>query len=80
MGTSVSMIEKHYGHLKVKEALPQLKGETTRGLLNKKARSNPTYNPKSDAEVKAELKAKRSLGGKKSGETRRNKASKKSYE
>ena len=74
MGTSVSMIEKHYGHLKVKEALPQLKGETTRGLLSKKARSNPTYNPKSDAEVKAELKAKRSLGGKKSGETRRNKA------
>lgn len=74
MGTSVSMIEKHYGHLKVKEALPQLKGETTRGLLNKKARINPTYNPKSADEVKAELKAKRSLGGKKSGETRRNKA------
>ena len=73
MGTSVAMIEKHYGHLKVKEALPQLKGETTRALLNKKARISPTYAPKSEAEAKAELRAKRSLGGKKSGETRRNK-------
>jgi integrase len=77
MGTSVAMIEKHYGHLKLKEALPQLKGENTRALLNSKARISPTYIPKSDAEVKAELKAKRSLGGKKSGETRKNNAKKK---
>jgi len=74
MGTSVSMIEKHYGHLKVKEALPQLKGETTRGLLNKKVRANSTYSPKSEAQVKAEQKAKLSMGGKKSGVTRRSKA------
>jgi integrase len=74
MGTSVAMIEKHYGHLKVKEALPQLKGDTTRKLLNKKARTNPTYTPKTEAQMKAELKEKRVLGGKRSGETRRQKA------
>ena len=74
MGTSVAMIEKHYGHLKVKEALPQLKGDTTRELLNKKTRSNPTYTPKTEAQMKAELKEKRVLGGKRSGETRRQKA------
>jgi integrase len=74
MGTSVAMIEKHYGHLKVKEALPQLKGDTTRKLLNKKALSNPTYTPKTQAQMKAELKEKRALGGKRSGETRRQKA------
>jgi integrase len=74
MGTSVAMIEKHYGHLKVKEALPQLKGDTTRELLNRKARTNPTYTPKTEAEMKAELKEKRALGGKRSGETRRQKA------
>jgi integrase len=73
MGTSVAMIEKHYGHLKVKEALPQLKGDTTRELLNKKVRINPTYHPKTEAELKAELKEKRSLGGKRSGESRRQK-------
>lgn len=73
MGTSVAMIEKHYGHLKVKEALPQLKGDTTRKLLNKKARSNPIYTPKTEAQMKAELKEKRALGGKRSGETRRQK-------
>jgi integrase len=74
MGTSVAMIEKHYGHLKVKEALPQLKGDTTRKLLNKKVPSNPTYIPKTQAQMKAELKEKRVLGGKRSGETRRQKA------
>jgi hypothetical protein len=54
--------------------LPQLKGDTTRELLNKKARSNPTYTPKTEAEMKAALKEKRALGGKRSGETRRQKA------
>jgi integrase len=73
MGTSVAMIEKHYGHLKVKEALPQLKGDTTRELLSKKTRSNPTYTPKTEAQIKAELKEKRVLGGKRSGEIRRQK-------
>ncbi len=73
MGTSVAMIEKHYGHLKVKEALPQLVGKTTRELINKKSPISPTYKPKTEAELKAELREKRSLGGKRSGETRRQK-------
>ena len=33
MGTSVLMIEKHYSHLKVMEAIEQLRGEETRRLL-----------------------------------------------
>ncbi len=34
MGTSVAMIEKHYSHLKVIQAIDQLRGEETRQLLN----------------------------------------------
>ncbi len=33
MGTSVLMIEKHYSHLSVVQAIDQLRGEKTRGLL-----------------------------------------------
>ena len=33
MGTSVLMIEKHYSHLKVLQAIEQLRGEETRRLL-----------------------------------------------
>ena len=33
MGTSVLMIEKHYSHLSVVQAIEQLRGEKTRGLL-----------------------------------------------
>lgn len=33
MGTSVLMIEKHYSHLNVIQAIEQLRGEKTRGLL-----------------------------------------------
>jgi len=33
MGTSVLMIEKHYSHLSVIQAIDQLRGEKTRGLL-----------------------------------------------
>jgi integrase len=33
MGTSVLMIEKHYSHLSVIQAIDQLRGERTRGLL-----------------------------------------------
>jgi integrase len=33
MGTSVGMIEKHYSHLKVIQAIEQLRGEKTKGLL-----------------------------------------------
>ncbi len=34
MGTSVLMIEKHYSHLNVIQAIEQLRGEKTRGLLS----------------------------------------------
>jgi integrase len=33
MGTSVVMIERHYSHLKVTQALDQLRGEASRKLL-----------------------------------------------
>jgi integrase len=35
MGTSVLMIEKHYSHLSVIQAIDQLRGEKSRGLLPK---------------------------------------------
>ena len=34
MGTSVLMIEKHYSHLKVVQAIDQLRGEETRRLID----------------------------------------------
>ena len=34
MGTSVAMIEKHYSHLKVLEAIDQLRGKETQRLIN----------------------------------------------
>jgi integrase len=33
MGTSVVMIERHYSHLKVAQAIDQLRGEASRRLL-----------------------------------------------
>lgn len=34
MGTSIGMIERHYSHLKVTEAIEQLRGENTRKLIS----------------------------------------------
>lgn len=34
MGTSTSMVDKHYSHLNVEQAIEQLRGEETRRLLN----------------------------------------------
>ena len=34
MGTSVAMIEKHYSHLKVREAIEQLRRKETQKLLD----------------------------------------------
>jgi hypothetical protein len=34
MGTSVLMIERHYSHLKVVQAINQLRGNETRQLIN----------------------------------------------
>jgi len=77
MGTSVGMIEKHYSHLKVREAMPQLQGIKTRRLITTKPRSNPIYTSKSADEIKKELIEKRREGGIKSGIVRREKALKK---
>ena len=76
MGTSTLMIEKHYSHLRVKDAMPQLKGEQTRTLINATKPINPTYHPNKTKEEKIQaIRAKRSEGGKKSGITRKAKAS-----
>ena len=34
MGTSVVMIEKHYSHLKIKDAVEQLRSDESRSLMN----------------------------------------------
>lgn len=48
MGTSVGMIEKHYSHLKVREAIEQLRRHETRKLLDSGAVIDDMYaaNPK----------------------------------
>lgn len=43
MGTSIGMIEKHYSHLKVTEAIEQLRGENTRKLISNTHSINELY-------------------------------------
>lgn len=43
MGTSVLMIEKHYSHLKVVQAIDQLRGEETRKLIDAGGVIDETY-------------------------------------
>ena len=43
MGTSIGMIEKHYSHLKVTEAIEQLRGENTRKLISNTHSVNELY-------------------------------------
>ena len=43
MGTSVTMIEKHYSHLNVIKAIDQLRGDETRQLLNSGGKINEIY-------------------------------------
>ena len=43
MGTSVVMIEKHYSHLKVIQAISQLRGEETKQLLKSGGEINAIY-------------------------------------
>lgn len=43
MGTSVLMIEKHYSHLKVVQAIDQLRGEETRKLIDAGGVVDETY-------------------------------------
>lgn len=46
MGTSVQMIERHYSHLKVKEAKEQLRGEKVGALLRSLGNIDKAYKPK----------------------------------
>ena len=55
MGTSVLMIEKHYSHLKVVQAIEQLRGYETRRLIA--AGSVLEATQRSEAEVKSKPKA-----------------------
>jgi predicted nucleic acid-binding protein len=43
MGTSVLMIERHYSHLKVVQAIDQLRGEETRRLIDAGGVVDETY-------------------------------------
>jgi hypothetical protein len=55
MGTSVLMIEKHYSHLKVVQAIDQLRGEETKRLLASGSIVDENYQSK--VATKAESKA-----------------------
>lgn len=62
MGTSIGMIEKHYSHLKVTEAIEQLRGEETRKLIANTQSVSEIYQSsrKTKSKVDKESKAKRS--------------------
>ncbi len=62
MGTSIGMIEKHYSHLKVTEAIEQLRGEQTRKLIATTHSVSEIYQSsrKAKSEVGKESKVKRS--------------------
>jgi integrase len=53
MGTSVVMIEKHYSHLKVVQAIEQLRGEESRQLINAGGVIDAAYASKKVAKAKA---------------------------
>lgn len=53
MGTSVPMIEKHYSHLKVVQAIEQLRNYETRRLISAGSVIEQTYRPKVKAPTKA---------------------------
>lgn len=53
MGTSVSMIEKHYSHLRIKEAEKQLRAETTRKLLSNTSVVDEAYKSNKKTKTKA---------------------------
>jgi hypothetical protein len=43
MGTSVLMIEKHYSHLQVIQAIEQLRGTNTRKLIAVETKDHENY-------------------------------------
>jgi hypothetical protein len=50
MGTSVLMIERHYSHLQVIQAIEQLRGTTTRKLIEADNKAADSYPSKKRAE------------------------------
>jgi integrase len=62
MGTSIGMIEKHYSHLKVTEAIEQLRGRETRKLIANSHSVSEIYQSSRKVKAKAhkETKTKRS--------------------
>jgi integrase len=62
MGTSIGMIEKHYSHLKVTEAIEQLRGRETRKLIANTHSVSEIYQSSRKVKAKAhkETKTKRS--------------------
>jgi len=50
MGTSVLMIERHYSHLQVMQAIEQLRGAITRKLMEADSKAADNYPSKKRAE------------------------------
>ena len=50
MGTSVLMIERHYSHLQVIQAIEQLRGANTRKLIEADSKAADNYPSKKQAE------------------------------
>lgn len=59
MGTSIGMLEKHYSHLRVTEAIEQLRGEQTRRLISNTHSVSEMY--KSSKKEKSGKKTKKQL-------------------
>jgi integrase len=55
MGTSVLMIEKHYSHLQVIQAVEQLRGTNTRKLIEADSKVSDNYQSKKQAKKNVEL-------------------------
>jgi integrase len=54
MGTSVLMIEKHYSHLKVVQAINQLRGNESRQLIDSGLKVDELYRSQRAKRTKAE--------------------------
>jgi hypothetical protein len=52
MGTSVLMIERHYSHLQVIQAIEQLRGTNTRKLIEADSKASDNYPSKRQAQQK----------------------------
>jgi hypothetical protein len=55
MGTSVLMIEKHYSHLQVIQAIEQLRGTNTRRLIETQNKAANNYPSKKQKEMERQV-------------------------